>query len=109
LLLHFAFWPTQSPSSPIPCPHTQAPPPPGSGNGCGCRPRETHLFTALPEHAQWGCMCGLPVRLDSSSWSRPVSLSVNDLSTCLERVWILIGWGRVELEGGKSERVVSCF
>ena len=71
--------------------------------GCGCRPRETHLFTALPKHAQWGCMRGLPARLDCSSWSGPVSLSVNDLSSCLEHVWILIGWGGVELEGGELE------
>ena len=72
------------------------------GSGCSRRPRETHLFTALPKHAQWGCMRGLPARLYSSSWSRTVSLSVNDLSSCLEHVWILIGWGGVELEGGES-------
>jgi hypothetical protein len=58
------------------------------------------IVTALPEHAQWGCMRGLPARLDSSLWSGPVSLSVTDLSSCLERVWILIGWGGLELVEG---------
>ena len=50
------------------------------------------LFTALPEHAQCGCMRGLPARLDYSLWSGPVSRPE------LERVWILIGWGGVELD-----------
>jgi hypothetical protein len=56
-----------------------------AGSRCSRRSHETHLFLGLPEHAQWGCMRGLPARLDCSSWWWPVSLSVNDLSSCLER------------------------
>ena len=53
---------------------------------CGHRPCETHLVTALPEHAAmrlhaWAaCQAGLFLLMG------PVSLSVNDLSSCLERV-----------------------
>ena len=71
----------------------EPPPPPkksfSAGSGCG---RMGQVFTALPEHAQWGCMRGLPARLDYSLWSGPVSRPE------LERVWILIGWGGVELD-----------
>ena len=67
-----------------------------AGSGCGRRPHETHLLSALPEHAQCKSMRGLPAMLDCSLWSRPVSLSVTDLSLCLERVWILIGLGGLE-------------
>jgi hypothetical protein len=63
---------------------------------CGKQVRPHGPRCLLPEHAQWGCMHGLPARLDCSSWSGPVSLSVTDLSSCLECVWILIGWGGVQ-------------
>jgi hypothetical protein len=52
------------------------------------------------------CLLPCPSMLsDYSLWSRPISLSMNHLSSCLECVWILIGWGGVELEGEES-RVV---
>jgi hypothetical protein len=78
-----------------------------AGSRCGHGPRETHLFTALPEHAQWGCMRGLPARLHCSLWSGTVSLSVNDLSTCLERVWILIGWDGMRWGGARRRWAVK--
>ena len=49
---------------------------------------EHHMFTALPEHVRWNCLHKLPAKLDYSLWSGSVSLSVTNLSSCLERLWL---------------------
>jgi hypothetical protein len=61
------------------------------------RPRETHMFTALPEHVQWNCMCKLPTKLDLSSylwptWARAWSVCDYDWMR-----WCGVRWGQLLL------------